>query len=78
MSHLGVNKLGVAAVPVPLYAFLVFVINVTLIHAALWVRGRPAWLLRRDLPWGRTLAVGVLMIGAYLGVLLAMTQAPVA
>ena len=73
-----VNKVGVALVPVPLYAFLVFVINVTLIHAALWFRGRPAWLLRRDLPWGRTLAVGVLMIAAYLGVLLAMTQAPVA
>jgi drug/metabolite transporter (DMT)-like permease len=73
-----VNKVGVAVVPVPLYAFLVFVINVTLIHVALWLRGRPAWLLRRDLPWGRTLGVGVLMIGAYLGVLLAMTLAPVA
>ena len=36
------------------------------------------WLLRRDLPWARTLAVGVLMVAAYLGVLLAMTRAPVA
>ncbi|HSF06531.1 MAG TPA: DMT family transporter [Methylomirabilota bacterium] len=73
-----VNKVGVALVPVPLYAFLVFVINVTLIHVALALRGRQPWLLRRDLPWARTLAVGVLMIVAYLGVLLAMTQAPVA
>jgi drug/metabolite transporter (DMT)-like permease len=73
-----VNKLGVTLVPVPLYAFLVFVINVTLIHVALALRGRRPWLLRRDLPWARTLTVGVLMMAAYLGVLLAMTQAPVA
>ncbi len=73
-----VNKLGVTLVPVPLYAFLVFVINVMLIHVALALRGRRPLLLRRDLPWARTLAVGVLMIAAYLGVLLAMTKAPVA
>jgi len=73
-----VNKVGVSLVPVPLYAFLVFVINVALIHVALALRGRRPWLLRRDLPWARTLAVGVLMMAAYLGVLLAMTQAPVA
>ncbi len=73
-----VNKAGVMLVPVPLYAFLVFVINVTLIHLALALRGQRPWLLRRDLPWARTLAVGVLMIAAYLGVLLAMTKAPVA
>lgn len=66
-----VNKLGVAAVPVPLFAFLVILINVALIQVVLWLRGRPAWLLRRDLPWARTLTVGVLMIAAYLGVLLA-------
>ncbi|MGH7300286.1 MAG: EamA family transporter, partial [Candidatus Rokuibacteriota bacterium] len=73
-----VNKAGVTLVPVPLYAFLVFVINVMLIHLALALRGQRSWLLRRDLPWARTLAVGVLMIAAYLGVLLAMTKAPVA
>jgi drug/metabolite transporter (DMT)-like permease len=73
-----VNKAGVTLVPVPLYAFLVFVLNVAMVHVALALTGRRPWLLRRDLPWTRTLAVGLLMMAAYLGVLLAMTKAPVA
>jgi drug/metabolite transporter (DMT)-like permease len=72
------NKPGVTLVPVPLYAFLVFVMNVVMIHVALALTGRRPWLLRRDLPWARTVAVGLLMMAAYLGVLLAMTKAPVA
>src|SRR5262245_11199354 len=73
-----VNKIGVTLVPVPLYAFLVFVINVALIHLALALRCLRPWLLLRYLPWARTLAVGLLMMAAYLGVLVAMTKAPVA
>jgi drug/metabolite transporter (DMT)-like permease len=73
-----VNKAGVTLVPVPLYAFLVFVMNVAMIHVALVLTGRRPWLMRRDLPWARTVAVSLLMMAAYLGVLLAMTKAPVA
>ena len=40
-------------------------------------RGGSTPVLRRDAPWGRIVAVGVLMMGAYLAVLLAMSQAPV-
>jgi drug/metabolite transporter (DMT)-like permease len=73
-----VNKAGVTLVAVPLYAFLVFVMNVAMIHVALALTGRRPWLMHRDLPWARTVAVGLLMLAAYLGVLLAMTKAPVA
>jgi drug/metabolite transporter (DMT)-like permease len=72
------NKPGVTLVPVPLYAFLVFVTNVAMVHVALALTGRRPWLLGRDLPWARTVTVGLLMLAAYLGVLLAMTKAPVA
>jgi drug/metabolite transporter (DMT)-like permease len=40
-----------------------------------WGATSPA--LRREAPWGRMIAVGVLMMGAYLAVLVAMSQAPV-
>ena len=72
-----VNKLGVGLVPVPLYAFLVFGVDATLIHVVRWVRGGLTPPLGRDAPWGRTVAVGVLMMAAYLAVLAAMTMAPV-
>ena len=69
-----VNKLGVALVPVPLYALLVFAVDATLISLARWLRAETRV---RDTPWGRTIVVGVLMMAAYLAVLAAMAQAPV-
>src|SRR5438094_681783 len=60
-----VNKLGVSLVPVPLYAFLVFGVDAALIHLVRWVRGGLTLPLGRDAPWGRTVAVGVLMMAAY-------------
>ena len=63
--------------PVPLYAFLVFGVDATLIHVVRWVRGGLTPPLGRDAPRGRTVAVGVLMMAAYLAVLAAMTMAPV-
>ena len=72
-----VNKLGVALVPVPLYALLVFAVDATLISLARWLHGGLAGTRVRDAPWGRTIVVGVLMMAAYLAVLAAMAQAPV-
>src|SRR5207245_2757038 len=72
-----VNKLGVALVPVPLYALLVFAVDATLISLARWLHGWLAGTRVRDAPWGRTIVVGVLMMAAYLAVLAAMAQAPV-
>src|SRR2546426_2091760 len=72
-----VNKLGVALIPVPLYALLVFAVDATLISLARWLHGWLAGTRVRDAPWGRTIVVGVLMMAAYLAVLAAMTQAPV-
>jgi drug/metabolite transporter (DMT)-like permease len=72
-----VNKLGVSLVPVPLYAFLVFGVDAALIHLVRWVRGGLTPPLGHDAPWGRTVAVGVLMLAAYLAVLAAMAMAPV-
>ena len=72
-----VNKVGVTLVPVPLYAFLVFLGDAVLVRLVQrrWGATPPA--LRREAPWGRMIAVGVLMMGAYLAVLVAMSQAPV-
>lgn len=72
-----VNKVGVTLVPVPLYAFLVFLADAVLVRLVQRWRGRSVPALRRDAPWGRIVAVGVLMMGAYLAVLVAMSQAPV-
>ncbi len=72
-----VNKLGVGLVPVPLYAFLVFGVDAALIYVVRWVRGGLTPPRGRDAPRGRTVAVGVLMMAAYLAVLAAMTMAPV-
>ena len=72
-----VNKVGVTLVPVPLYAFLVFLADAVIVRLVQrrWGATPPA--LRRDAPWGRMIVVGVLMMGAYLAVLMAMSQAPV-
>jgi drug/metabolite transporter (DMT)-like permease len=72
-----VNKVGVGLVPVPLYAFLVFGVDAALIHLVRWVRGGLTSPLGHDAPRGRAVAVGVLMMAAYLAVLAAMAMAPV-
>ena len=72
-----VNKLGVALVPVPLYAMLVFVVDAVLFAVVLRARGTLESPFPRD-GWKPALAIGVLMMGAYLGVLGAMALAPLA
>ena len=76
-SYSLVNKVGVTLAPVPLYAFLVFLADAVLVRLVQpwWGAAPPA--LRRDAPWGRMIVVGVLMMGAYLAVLVAMSQAQV-
>ena len=72
-----VNRVGVRAMPIALYAFLVVALNVAMIQVVFALRG--AWRppLTRDLPWTRTVIVAALMLGAYLAVLTAMSLAPV-
>ena len=72
-----VNRAGVRAVPVPLYAYLVFVLDAVLVLAARRVRGDTAWPLGRALPWRTMLVVTVLMAASYFAVLSAMKIAPV-
>jgi len=75
-SYSLVNKVGVTLAPVPLYAFLVFLADAVLVRLLQpWWGAPPA--LRRDAAWGRMIVVGMLMMGAYLAVLVAMSQAPV-
>jgi len=71
-----VNKVGVGLAPVPLYAYLVFAINVALVHLIAWARGGPLPVPRRA-AWPRTALMGTLMVTAYLAVLAAMALAPV-
>jgi drug/metabolite transporter (DMT)-like permease len=72
-----VNKLGVTLVPVPLYALCVFVVDTLLIYLVLWWRGEAVLVARRDPRWLSMIAVGALMMAAYLAVLAAMARAPV-
>lgn len=72
-----VNKLGVKIVPVPLYAMLVFAVDAVLLAVVLRARGPLRWPLARG-RWTAPVTIGVLMTGAYLGVLGAMTLAPLA
>ena len=71
-----VNKVGVGLMPVALYAYLVFAINVACVYALMW-----AW--RGTVPafagagGATTIAMGALMLAAYLSVLAAMSMAPV-
>ena len=71
------NKVGVGLMPVPLYAYLVFLINVALVYVIMWARGsRTVSALRGGLT-ARTALMGALMLTAYLAVLSAMSLAPV-
>ncbi|HEU5319306.1 MAG TPA: DMT family transporter [Methylomirabilota bacterium] len=72
-----VNRQGIREAPVPLYGFLVLLINVTLLGLALGLRRRLTWPPARPASWGRIGLVSVLMIVAYLAVLFAMARAPV-
>ncbi len=71
-----VNKAGVGLVAVPLYAYLVFVINVALVYLVTCARG-DALPIPRPAAWPRTAVMGALMVTAYLAVLSAMSLAPV-
>ena len=73
-----VNKLGVQRVPVPLYATLVFAVDAVFLAIVLRARGGLRWPLLPRGRWRPTVIVGVLMMGSYLGVLGAMTLAPLA
>ena len=73
-----VNKVGVTAVPVPLYGFLVFALDAVFMNAVLIAQRRASWPLRPGGPWRVTIGVGLLMIAAYFAVLSAMVRAPVA
>jgi drug/metabolite transporter (DMT)-like permease len=72
-----VNRVGVRAMPVPLYGFLVILVNAALVLAARTLRGGPGVTFGRDTPWGRMVIVAALLMAAYLAVLFAMTMAPV-
>lgn len=71
-----VNKVGVQTVPVVLYAFLVLFIDLCLLTVVLRLRGGFAWPGAGPPRW-RAVAIGVLMLGAYLAVLAALSLAPV-
>ena len=68
-----VNKVGVSVAPPMLYAFLVFLVNGLLTWAVLWRRHGLAWPLPRDIRLLRLVTIGVLMMGAYMAVLVAMS-----
>jgi drug/metabolite transporter (DMT)-like permease len=72
-----VNRVGVRAMPIAVYAFLVFALNVAMVQIVFALRGSWRPPLSRDLPWARTVIVAALMLGAYLAVLTAMSLAPV-
>jgi drug/metabolite transporter (DMT)-like permease len=71
-----VNKVGVQTVPVVLWAFLVLFVDAVLLAIVLRVRGGLAW-PRAGAPRWRAIAIGVLMLCAYVGILTALSLAPV-
>jgi drug/metabolite transporter (DMT)-like permease len=71
-----VNKVGVGTTPVVLWAFLVMSIDALLLLILLRVRGPVDW-PRAGAPRWRAVAVGVLMLVAYLAILTALSLAPV-
>jgi len=70
------NKVGVGTAPVPLYAYVVFALNVALVCAIARARAARLPLTGRD-GWPRAGLMGGLMVTAYLAVLTAMSRAPV-
>lgn len=71
-----VNKVGVGTMPVLLWAFLVQSVDAVLLLIVLEVRGGISW-PRPGAPRWRALAIGALMLGAYLAILTALSLAPV-
>jgi drug/metabolite transporter (DMT)-like permease len=71
-----VNKVGVQTMPVVLWAFLVLSVDTVLLALVLAVRGGFAW-PQRGAPRWRAIAIGVLMLAAYVGILTALSLAPV-
>jgi drug/metabolite transporter (DMT)-like permease len=72
-----VNKVGVSVAPAALYAFLVFVVNGVLTWVVLWRRHALAWPLGRGIRPVRLVAIGILMMAAYMAVVVSMSLAPV-
>ena len=71
-----VNKIGVGTMPVMLWAFLVLSVDAILLLIVLGARGGLEW-PRAGAPRGRAVAIGVLMLAAYVAVLSALSLAPV-
>ena len=71
-----VNKVGVGLAAVPLFAYVVFALNVALVFGIARIRGRAVPLAARA-RWPEAALMGGLMIAAYLAVLTAMSLAPV-
>jgi drug/metabolite transporter (DMT)-like permease len=72
-----VNKVGVSVAPAALYAFLVFLVNGVFTWVVLWRRHGVPWPLGRDIRPLRLVAVGILMMAAYMAVVVSMSLAPV-
>lgn len=70
------NKVGVGIAPVPLFAYVVFALNVALVCAIAGARAGRLPLAGRG-GWPRAGLMGALMVTAYLAVLTAMSLAPV-
>src|SRR5258707_4100683 len=68
-----VNKVGVTLVPVPLYAFLVFLADAVIVRLVQWRWGAAPPAPRRHPPLGRMIAVRVPVVGAYLAGALALS-----
>jgi drug/metabolite transporter (DMT)-like permease len=73
-----VNKRAVAVTPPMLYALCVFWVTTALIWGVVALSGRPVWPAGGGGVKRRTVAVGVLLLAGYLGVLGAISLAPVA
>ena len=71
-----VNKVGVGTLPVVLWAFLVLSLDAVLLLIVLGAKGTLQW-PRAGIPRWRAVAIGVLMLAAYLAVLSALALAPV-
>ena len=72
-----VNKVGVGKMPVPLYAYLVFAVNVALVLGVMWAWRRRLPVIMLGAGAGRIVAMSALMLAAYVSVLSAMARAPV-